>query len=504
MKRIKSRIPVILLLVISFVSNIYGQEVNTMYFMDEVPQANYLNPARQHRCDVYIGCPVAGPLKYSYNTNGLTYNSFVSQSTTLNDSVITFLHPEEGDKEAFFKTLQPINHLHNDLSFNLASIGIRFSDQYYVTFDIKEKFNTYIGYPEDLFMLLGDDGNAKGQMNMEGLAFNFTHYREYALGISQIINDEWTFGFRGKILFGKANVSSFNNFKITSDMDEWSIPRSSININATLPSFMDVKYDEDGYFEDITTSDSISTPEIKDYMFNTSNWGGAFDFGLIFTPSEKLEFDLSLVDLGAISWRKNVLNLEQTEEFSFRGADLNHMIDSTKPDETIDTMNLLGSSFNYTTPLPTKLFFGGRYILSETVSLGIISRTQLYNSKLTSQLTMSANFRSNFFSCAVSYSFMNNRYKNIGIGVNFKVGPFNLYVICDNVPVDFNEVDFSGSSEEDDLLNSASNNTSDASITAKSQDAVLVPYDFHGFNLNFGLNLEFGCKHEITDRPLIE
>ncbi len=503
MKRIKSKIPVLFIFVISFVSNIYGQEVNTMYFMDEVPQANYLNPARQHRCDVYIGCPLVGPLKTSYNTNGLTYNSFISQSTTLNDSVITFLHPEEGDKQAFFNTLRPINYLNQDISFNLASIGIRFSDEYYVTFDVKEKFNTYFAYPKDLFMLLGDDGNAKGEMNMDGLAFNFTHYREYALGISQKIDDEWTFGFRGKILFGKANVSSFNSFKITSDMDEWSIPRSSININTTLPSFIDVNYDDEGYFKDISVNDTVSSSEIKNYMFNTSNWGGAFDFGLIFTPSEKLEFDLSVVDLGAISWRKNVLNLEQTEDFTFRGADLNHMLDSTKADKTIDTLNLLGSSFSYTTPLAMKIFFGGRYILSETVSLGVISRTQLYNSKLYSQLTMSANFRSNFFSCAVSYSFMNNRYKNIGLGLNFKVGPFNLYVICDNIPVDFNEVGFSSSSENDDLLNQSSS-SSDASIKAQSSDAILVPYDFHGFNLNFGLNLEFGCKHEITDRPLIE
>jgi hypothetical protein len=74
---------------------------------------------------------------------------------------------------------------------------------------------------------------------------------------------------------------------------------------------------------------------------------------------------------------------------------------------------------------------------------------------------------------------MNNSYNNFGIGLNFKVGPFNLYAITDNAPLANNVI-------------SVDDNTS-----------FPFPYKSKTFNFRLGLNLVFGCKDPLRDKPMI-
>lgn len=458
-----------------------AQQANTMYFMERVPQSSELNPARQTQCDVYLGAPGLSSVQASFNTNGLHYNSFVTEAPGLQDSLYNFRHPEV-DEDLFMDALQSHNYIKGELSTNVASIGIRLNDRNYFTFHIKEKMTSRISYPKDMFFMLTEDGNASGSLDFDGLGVEVKHYREYAFGISQKANDAWTVGIRGKLLYGKANFSSYNSFDLTANMNKWKLPSQSLKVNATIPTH-EVTYDTSGNFNGLEEKEDMDVWD--DYVMNNNNWGAALDFGFIYKPSDKWEIDLSVLDLGSIGWRDGTINMEQQGSVTFEGANLNAMIekfDSTGIGGLSDSLNLSTTETNYATPLTTKIYIGGRYNVTDAVSFGLLTRTAIHRGSLWPQMTMSANYSGDFLSASLSYSMMNAQYNNFGLGLNFRVGPFNLYFITDNIPLRFNEVTPQG---------------------AQQDNTILVPYKFRDMNVRFGLNLEFGCRPDIGDYPLI-
>jgi hypothetical protein len=101
------------------------------------------------------------------------------------------------------------------------------------------------------------------------------------------------------------------------------------------------------------------------------------------------------------------------------------------------------------------------------VNLGALSRTEIFNGKIQSSLTLSANAR--FFrnlSTSLSYSALNNSYNNIGFGLAAKFGPLQFYTITDNIM------------------------------------AAIKPNSAQIANIRFGFNLLFGCKDKTKKKDL--
>lgn len=72
-----------------------------------------------------------------------------------------------------------------------------------------------------------------------------------------------------------------------------------------------------------------------------------------------------------------------------------------------------------------------------------------FNKSLLSSYTFSAN--TNFFkawSYSVSYSIMNASANNIGMGLSYKIGPWQMYLITDNIAAPFWAVNESSFSDE--------------------------------------------------------
>jgi hypothetical protein len=130
--------------------------------------------------------------------------------------------------------------------------------------------------------------------------------------------------------------------------------------------------------------------------------------------------------------------------------------------------------------LPVKLYVGGSYQIIDQIGIGILSRTEYYKKRLREQLTLSANFSPlKFLSFSLSYTIMNNTYNNFGFGFSSRLGPFNLYMISDNIPLAY-------------------------AVEQSSQ--MIIPYRAKVLNLRIGLNLAFGCgkvRKDLRDLPLI-
>jgi hypothetical protein len=113
--------------------------------------------------------------------------------------------------------------------------------------------------------------------------------------------------------------------------------------------------------------------------------------------------------------------------------------------------------------LYSKLYLGGTYKFNKSFNAGALFRGEFYHDKLYSSLTLSANAQLlEWFGASLSYSVMHNSIMNVGFGFQIKGGPFQLYMVSDNI---------------------------------------LAPIFLHAtrnINLRMGMNLVFGCKKRVA------
>jgi len=469
---------VVLLLFVAIISvKAQLQQANTMYYMDRVVQSGSMNPAKQYPCKFFIGAPGLAPVQITVSHSGATVNDAFYYVDEI-DSTVNFLHPKYGDEAGFLKAFQKVNFVSSEISYSLLSMGFR-ANRYYLTFDIQDRYIQNFSYPSDI-MTLALDGNKQDQLfELNGFNYDFTAYREAAFGVSEQINDQWTFGARLKILFGLASVrSDINMLEIQTGLDKWSVP-SGLQLNASIPTAQ-VYVNDNGQIDSLTnTLSELSDEDMIKYATNFNNMGGALDFGGYFRPNEKWEFSASLIDLGSIMWKSNPINLTQQSEFSFNGLNMSKpdSIDTDEFQSMVDSIKFNVTNNYFSTPLNTKFYLGARYNLTDKFSLGFLTRQMVQRGRLRPQFSWSANINDKFISASFSYSIMNNSYNNFGLGLNFKVGPFNMYFMSDNVPLQYSHY-------------------------SDDESSYLIPYRFKTLNFRLGLNLIFGCKDISRDKPI--
>jgi len=312
--------------------------------------------------------------------------------------------------------------------------------------------------------------------NWGGLGIDANYYHEIALGASKKINDKWTVGIKGKILFGVANLhmeeSDMSIF--TSASGDQIVLNSKHRLRASLP-INQIGYDADGYVDDINfDGDDFD----QDFFLNTDNKGFAVDLGMTYQMDEKTTLYASILDIGSINWKSNGYEFVQDGTFTYNGADWSQSGNSNDPnyeeiedvfedlsDDIADEFRATDLVGSYSVALPTKIYLGGTHQIGKRVNLGALSRTEIFNGKVQSSLSFSANAR--FFknlSTSASYTVANNSYANLGLGIAAKAGPLQFYVISDNVM------------------------------------AAIKPNSAHIANIRFGFNFLFGCKNKVISR----
>ena len=446
-------------------SGTFGQQSNTLYFMKGVPQIYQVNPAFQPDCNFFLGLPGISPFQLRFENTPFALNDVVMYNESL-DSLITFLHPL-ADKDAFLALLKDKNFINTEVSTSLGSMGFR-ANNAYISLDITTRATARVVYPDDLlkFPINGPDTDMEYDFN--GLGIAATAWNEAAMGVSYSFSEKLNIGLRGKFIFGSGNIE-IKKFDVTLSTNEDSWPvRSNILLNATTP-FLDIALDEDGMLD----FDNIKLKEfpksLRSVLANPKNSGLAMDIGVDFKPLDWLQFSASIVDLGYISWKDNVYNLENNAEYVFEGIEV--IIDSE--DFMKDFLDTLKNNFKfsttelaYKTRLPAKLYTGVSFYPHPKINFGLLSRMEFIEGIIRQQFTMSANFYPlRMLSAAFSYSVIDGYYKNLGFGLSLKPGPFNFYIITDT-----------------------------------GISSALWPYEARSVNIRTGLNLAFGCR-KIKKEP---
>jgi len=469
----------IVLIICGFFSTltISAQQVNTMYFMENVPVRNSLNPAFQPLSNFYLGFPVLGFTQYSLGNNSLTLKDFAYNDA--NGKPIWFLN-KNGDKNKFFNALKPTTLLQTNMQLNILDFGFRTGKAYW-NFSIAEKMEGQVGLPKDLMKLLlyGTPDMNKNSYDFTSFGADMTVYTEVGLGYSRKANDKWTIGGKVKLLLGTGNVSgSSSNLKLNAGIDQWNlVGNGSVNYSSPI----DLNGNSFQNFDPIT---NISTGQ----WLKPSGMGAGIDLGATYKLTNDVTLSAAVTDLGFIRWNKNLKKMGYNVDYKFTGidgwnvnntnnSDVNHKTDSVFTDFKNSIHDTITNSKAYTSYTSPKINVGVEYaFLNNKMSVGLLSRTLVHNKVAYEELTGSLNLRPvSWFDLSGSYSVLNGRSSNIGLGLGLRTGFIHWFVSADYVPVKYATVSF----------NNNSNSTK-----------APVPYNTKSTNFAFGVNFVFGNKKD--------
>lgn len=430
----------------------FSQTNLTMYYLRDIPQTLQMNPSIFNNNKVHVSLPFLPTPNLELYNSGFKYSDFIK----LDDNDVPYLDLDNG-----IGKMAGLNFMSFETRFNLIQVGVRVKKNYF-SFGINEKINFKFGYPKDLFVLV-KDGNANledGLADLSGFGIDFTHYREYAMNYSRELDDKWTVGGAVKYLYGMENIrTKRSGSTLTTDPLDYELTaHSDFLINTSgLPDLMS----DSGDFED-------PFDDMKTYLLGRKNRGLAMDLGATYKFSNDITLNATVLNLGYIRWKNDVHGYYQDDaNFAFEGVDISEFFlarDTVSEDvsgaldEIVDTIvntfEVQENLSHYTSYLSPRIMLGAEYKINEKVYAGALFTTEFFKGRMRPSFTLSSNFRvSKLFSAAVSYSMINRSYNNLGMGFNFNFGPFQLYMVSDNVL------------------------------------AAIMPYHMKHFNLAFGLNI---------------
>jgi len=461
-----------------------AQIPNSTFFMPGVPQSNRINPAIQPGCGFYLGFPAMAPLRFQVSSSSLAFNDVIYHHPDPEiDSLITFLHPL-GDKEAFLDGLDGVNFLLTSVGTSLGSFGFRAGKSFF-SVDLTARMDGNVYYPKGIFELFINGAPDGSEISLSGIGADVNLFNELSLGWSRkdFILPNLDIGIRGKALFGLANLSTMNSsLDLNTSLDVWNL-KSNMQINAAAPSFVtfndNFESDDGPIVVDEDFLDNAPAMEIAKSIISFDRFGLALDAGINYRVLPQLLLSASLLDVGGINWN-NTVEGSFDFEYDFKGVEVNPFtgVDTTFVNELTDS---LMNSFSYLpgdsyfSKLNPKLLIGASFYPVEKIGFGLLSRTDFLNEKIAQQFTGSVNMTTGkFINLSLSYSYISSSFNNIGAGLSFNVGPFNMYLISDNI--------ISGA---------------------------LRPLHTRSLNLWFGLNLTAGWERagkraRELDRPMIQ
>jgi len=464
--------------------SVKSQQVNTMYFMDNVPERNYLNPAFQPYSNFYLGFPIIGYSQFGFGNNSLTVKDFIYKDA--NGNPILFLNPA-GSVDNFYNALSSVTSLQTDIQLNLLNFGFRTGKAYW-NFSLTEKVQGQIGIPKDFMKLLlyGTPNYPNiNEFDLKSLGMDMSVYTEIGLGYARKLNEKWSMGLKLKGLVGTANISMSNqNLKLTASPQEWTLNGQG-TMNLSIPGTMDIGNNFNSF--------NYTKPSgISDFV-KPNGYGAGIDLGLTFKPIKALTLSGAVIDLGFINWNQNTKNVNYSTNYTFNGLGVinaNTNVDGKVLTDSIvnglkNSVTTSQSSNSYTSYLNAKLNLGAEYgFFDNKLSLGVLSRTIMHNSILAEELTASINAKPiDWFNLALSYSVYNGRMSNLGAGLGLRTGFLNWFVSADYIPLSYAKVPLGNGSPVSSMP---------------------APYNTKYVNLAFGISFTFGNRKDADKDGVID
>jgi hypothetical protein len=254
-------------------------------------------------------------------------------------------------------------------------------------------------------------------------------YMEYAVGGSYVVDRFLTVGARVKVLNGLLNISS-DQARLDLTTDE------NYHINVAGEGLIRTS--------GVTQFEDLDLESTADVMALFGNSGLAIDLGATYKPMDRLTVGVSIIDLGSISWKRDLTNYvlnSSISNYTFRGFDIAEILNGNE-ESFGNSLDSLSNSIEfeeeegerYSSFLPGKFFLSGSYKLNQTVTGNLLIMNEIYQKRWNTGI--SANIHKEFgrrMSMSLSYTAINRSANNLGMGLSFNLQPIQLYFVSDNM-----------------------------------------------------------------------
>lgn len=282
------------------------------------------------------------------------------------------------DYKKDFNDILSQSSFHQSLESSLLSFTYR-SDIGFFNFRIKESEYFLAKAKGDLteFIFKSDVQRAVIDQT-QSLPAQSAHYREYSLGYSyQSRHKRFTAGIRAKLYFGKFAFFSNISGSIQNKFNDYILKTSGL-INISFPT--NTIYNP----KDSSNTFDFSSSKIFHYLLNSGNPGMGVDLGINYHVTPDLSFSMSVIDLGKIKWKSNVISRILDEEYLLDNSTYQTSTEGgvrtiTKNgdytySESFDFSKLAIDSTTFSKPLPTSIYAGIKYKVNPGFSMDITDK----------------------------------------------------------------------------------------------------------------------------------
>ncbi|MBP1639859.1 MAG: OmpA/MotB domain protein [Bacteroidetes bacterium] len=411
-------------------SCVLNAQVNTLYYMENVPARNVLNPAFIPVQKFYIDLPVVSGVAFVLGNNSVSVQDVLVKR---NGMWMTYLHPD-ANHAILLNALKSTTNIINEYRVNLLGFGFRLPEGYF-TFGLSERYKMGLNVPKSLVSLLlngAPDTLSVNRYDFKKLGGDVSAYLEMAFGYSKRIDETWTVGGKFKVLFGQMHGGfSASTLKLNVGMQNIDIFGKG-GARMTIPVA-------------VTDDNGLPYVQAKDVQLNSIlhpvGLGMAIDAGVVYKYDDRLQLSASIDDVGLIRWKKQDWSASLKSNMSFSG--LNYSIVNTNDDwkQWRDSLkHTYSSSFGgnaYVSMLTATARLGADYtLLKRKVDLGFLLVNTFGGRYYYNELLASLNLRPAYwFNASLSYGLLNGNQGTLGLGVNVIAGLINFFVVTDYLPL---------------------------------------------------------------------
>ncbi|PQJ22981.1 DUF5723 family protein [Tenacibaculum sp. SG-28] len=307
------KLVLITLILLCYYPIIFSQNKQVLFGFDEIPQTLLLNPGSPVTYKYHIGIPMLSGISVQAGITGFTmadlFNMDNIDFTTKFNTVLAQI-----DSEDYVSSHAQIEILNGGYKLNSKDY---LSGGFYLEMDI---FSTY---PKDVLTLFNEGNSAYlntsfslAQPSVKGDGVGVLHF-----GLTRNWNPRLTAGARLKVYSGVLNVtSSYNSGSFTTRLGNDNLYTHYLN-NLNVRGYSSgIFYEED--------TDVVAT--LMRNIFLGGNLGLGFDIGLTYNINTKTQLAASILDVGFISYTRNIKNASISGNYSIAGIELQY--DGTNPD----------------------------------------------------------------------------------------------------------------------------------------------------------------------------
>ena len=424
-----------------------AQNKQLLYGFSEIPQALALNPGGKIKNSGFIGLPLISHIHVNAGSSGMTlYDLFADNGVDFNVKLRKAIYSSKS------RDFASINQQFEILSGGFA-FGNMFEKNEYLSFGLYQEFDAIGYFPKDyaILALEGNQNNINRVFDASHLNVSAEVISVFHVGYNKKMNDQFTYGVRGKVYSNILNVNSTKN--------KGSFVTVSGNNNIYNHIFnLDLEVRSSGFADlrDVSSDEVIK--KIKKRTLMGGDLGLGLDVGFTYQIDKQWYVDGSLLDIGFINHSKNIENYAVKGNYQFEGID--PFFSELAPGETAnDYWNAIEDEFTevfeadttynkFTTWRPLKLNSSLNYAFGEKkekdcnciknkkefqntvgAQLYVINRPKQPQAALTLYY-----YRKLFkgLSAKTTYTFNSYSLNNIGLGVSANLGNLNFYLMADN------------------------------------------------------------------------